>query len=36
MGLTSDVFGSQVGSVLIILISSIYLLFCAYSIKIKQ
>lgn len=36
MGLTSDVFGSQVGSVLTILISSIYLLFCAYSIKIKQ
>lgn len=36
MGLTSDTFGSQTGSVLVILISSIYLLFCAYSIKIKQ
>lgn len=36
MGLTSDALGSQVGSVLIILTSSIYLLFCAYSIKIKQ
>lgn len=36
MGLTSDALGSQVGSVLIILTSSVYLLFCAYSIKIKQ
>lgn len=36
MGLTSDAIGSQVGSVLIILISSIYLLFSAYTIKIKQ
>jgi fucose permease len=36
MGLTSDALGSQVGSVLIILISSVYLLFCAYSIKIRQ
>lgn len=35
MGLTSDVLGSQVGSVLIILISSIYLLFSAYTTKLK-
>ncbi len=36
MGLTSDAIGSQIGSVLIILFSAVYLLFCAYTIKIKQ
>ncbi|MDP4238552.1 MAG: MFS transporter [Bacteroidota bacterium] len=35
MGLTSDVIGSQVGSVLIILLSAVYLLFCAFAIKPK-
>lgn len=35
MGLTSDMLGSQVGSILIILLSAIYLLFCAYLIKPK-
>ncbi|HEY6915032.1 MAG TPA: MFS transporter [Paludibacter sp.] len=35
MGLTSDALGSQVGSVLIILISSVYLLFCAFAVKTK-
>jgi FHS family L-fucose permease-like MFS transporter len=35
MGLTSDVIGSQVGSVLIILLSAIYLVICAYLIKPK-
>ncbi|MDP4208676.1 MAG: MFS transporter [Bacteroidota bacterium] len=33
MGLTSDAIGSQVGSVLVILTSALYLLFCAYAIK---
>lgn len=33
MGLTSDIIGTQVGSILIILLSAIYLLFCAYLIK---
>lgn len=35
MGLTSDILCSQVGSILIILLSAIYLLFCAYLIKPK-
>jgi fucose permease len=35
MGLTSDVIGSQVGSVLIILLSAIYLVICAYLVKPK-
>ena len=35
MGLTSDAMKSQVGSVLIILISAVYLLFLAYAIKPK-
>jgi fucose permease len=33
MGLTSDLLGSQVGSLLIILLSASYLLFCAFAIK---
>ncbi len=33
MGLTSDILGSQVGSLLIILLSASYLLFCAFAIK---
>jgi len=33
MGLTSDAIGSQVGSVLIILLSALYLLFCAFAVK---
>jgi MFS transporter, FHS family, L-fucose permease len=33
MGLTSDAIGSQVGSILIILLSAIYLLFCAFVVK---
>ncbi|MDP4208324.1 MAG: MFS transporter [Bacteroidota bacterium] len=33
MGLTSDAVGSQIGSVLVILVSALYLLFCAYAIK---
>jgi FHS family L-fucose permease-like MFS transporter len=36
MGLTSDVLGSQVGSVLIILLSAVYLLFCSFAIKVKK
>lgn len=36
MGLTSDVMGSQVGSVLIILLSAIYLLFCAFVVNSKK
>jgi len=36
MGLTSDVMGSQVGSVLIILLSAIYLLFCAFVVNTKK
>jgi len=36
MGLTSDTMGSQVGSVLILLLSSFYLLFCAFAIKAKN
>ena len=36
MGLTSDTLGSQVGSVLIILASAVYLLFCAFVVKAKQ
>jgi fucose permease len=35
MGLTSDAMGSQLGSVLIILLSTLYLLFCAYAVKPK-
>lgn len=36
MGLTSDAIGSQVGSVLIILVSAIYLLFCSFAVKTKN
>jgi fucose permease len=36
MGLTSDVIGSQVGSVLIILLSAVYLLFCSFAIKVRK
>jgi len=36
MGLTSDAIGSQVGSVLIILLSAIYLLFCGYAVKTQK
>jgi len=36
MGLTSDTMGSQVGSVLILLLSAFYLLFCAFAIKPKN
>ena len=35
MGLTSDALGSQIGSVMIILISALYLLFCAFAVKIN-
>lgn len=35
MGLTSDAIGSQLGSVLIILLSALYLMLCAYVIKPK-
>ena len=35
MGLTSDMLGSQIGSVLIILLSAVYLLFCAFLVKPK-
>ena len=35
MGLTSDMLGSQIGSVLIILLSAMYLLFCAFLVKTK-
>ncbi len=33
MGLASDALGSQVGAVLVILISALYLLFCAFKVK---
>jgi fucose permease len=36
MGLTSDAIGSQVGSVLIILLSALYLLYIAFSLKVKS
>ena len=36
MGLTSDLLGSQVGSVLIILLSAVYLLFCSFAIQVKK
>jgi len=36
MGLTSDALGSQVGSVLIILLSATYLLFCAFVVNAKK
>lgn len=36
MGLTSDTIGSQVGSVLVLLLSAFYLLFCAFAIKAKR
>jgi len=35
MGLASDVLGSQIGSVLIILISALYLVLCAFAVKPK-
>ena len=36
MGLTSDMVGSQIGAVIIILMSAIYLLFCAFAVKPKS
>ncbi len=36
MGLTSDAMGSQVGSIFIILLSAVYLLFCAFTLKKKN
>jgi len=36
MGLTTDLIGSQVGSVFIILLSALYLLFCAFAVKSKN
>ena len=36
MGLASDVLGSQVGSVMIILLSAAYLLFCSFAIQVKK
>lgn len=36
MGLMSDVVGSQVGSLLVILLSAVYLLYCAFFIKHKH
>ena len=36
MGISSDAFGSQVGSVIIILICAIYLLFCAFAVKTEK
>ena len=36
MGLTSDAMGSQVGSVIIILLSALYLLFCAFALTPKK
>ena len=36
MGLASDVLGSQTGSVLIILFSAAYLLFCSFAIQVKK
>jgi len=36
MGLTSDALGSQIGSVLIILLCAIYLLFCSFTVKSQK
>ncbi len=36
MGLTSDTIGSQVGSILIILLSAIYLLFSAFTVRVDS
>jgi fucose permease len=36
MGLTSDAMGSQVGSIFIILLCAVYLLFCAFTLKKKN
>lgn len=36
MGLTTDAIGSQVGSVLVILASAVYLLFCAFKLNTKM
>ena len=36
MGLLSDMIGSQVGAVIIILASAVYLLFAAFAIKVKN
>ena len=36
MGITSDLMGSQIGAVLVILASAVYLLFAAFAIKIKK
>ena len=35
MGLTSDTIGSQVGSVLVILVGALYLMYAAFSIKVE-
>jgi len=36
MGLMSDLIGSQIGSILVIFISAIYLLFCAFVVNAKK
>jgi len=36
MGLLSDAFNSQVGSVIVILISALYLLYCAFVLNTKR
>jgi len=36
MGIMSDIIGSQVGSVIVILLSAIYLLFCAFVVNVKK
>ena len=36
MGISSDALGSQIGSVIIILICAIYLLFCAFAVKTQK
>jgi len=36
MGLMADSFGSQVGAVIVILASALYLMFAAFAIKVKQ
>jgi fucose permease len=36
MGLMSDSFGSQVGAVLVILASALYLMFAAFVVKVQK
>jgi fucose permease len=36
MGVSSDAIGSQVGSVLVILVCALYLVFCAFTIKVNE